>query len=218
METTVNQRISGIISELKITKNSFAEKLGVAGSVIYNIINNRNKPGFDLLEKIVSSFDVNPEYLLIGKGDIFSSKSGAEMNTNFVPKVSTSEKKNIDSDLSRAFILMLCSSYNKKNGTNFSYNSFSDLSSSFSIIADYADFLQTMLESEVIKEVFVTAKFSYAENGTKEGVIPEELDAILDKYVKIYDVLYESAVQGVSVMDDLNGLMETLKKKFDNSK
>lgn len=230
METTVNQRISEIISELKITKNSFADKLGVAGSVIYNIINNRNKPGFDLLAKIVSLFDVNPEYLIVGKGNIFSSKSGTEMNHNFEPRMNPSihtpkmggdfggrmgenDEKNIDDDLSGAIISALCGSYNKRNGTDFGYNSFPLLSSEFRVITNYVDFLQKMLVAEVRKELFAFAKNRYEATGSTSAEIPEELDEILDKYVKIYTILEESAEKGTSVINDLNGLIEMLRKK-----
>lgn len=73
MENTVNERIESVVKALNITANAFAQELNVAGSVIYNIIKGRNKPSFDILDKIVSSFNVNPTYLLTGSGSIFSS-------------------------------------------------------------------------------------------------------------------------------------------------
>jgi transcriptional regulator with XRE-family HTH domain len=96
MESTINQRIENVILALNLTRNSFANRLGVAGSVIYNIVNNRNKPSFDLLEKIISSFDINADYLLTGRGGVFVSKSDIEMNTDFDTETNTDDKKNIN--------------------------------------------------------------------------------------------------------------------------
>ena len=83
MKPSIYQRIGEIITALNISKNAFAARLEVAGSVIYNIINERNKPSFDLLEKIISLFDVNPDYLLTGNGEMFSSNNGTGMQGNF---------------------------------------------------------------------------------------------------------------------------------------
>lgn len=71
MEGSINERIKIIVEALNITANAFANELGVAGSVIYNIIKGRNKPSFDILDKMVSSFNVNPNFLLTGKGEVF---------------------------------------------------------------------------------------------------------------------------------------------------
>lgn len=72
-ESSVNERIKLIVESLNITANAFAQELNVAGSVVYNIIKGRNKPSFDILDKIVSSFNVSPNFLLTGKGNMFSS-------------------------------------------------------------------------------------------------------------------------------------------------
>ena len=72
-DNSINERISNIIEALDISANAFAQELGVAGSVIYNILKGRNKPSFDILDKIVSAFSVSPSYLLTGKGGVFSS-------------------------------------------------------------------------------------------------------------------------------------------------
>ena len=75
MESTINDRIKDVINSLKMTPNAFASEIGVAGSVIYNILKGRNRPSFDILEKIVSTFDVSSDFLLLGKGDIIISKN-----------------------------------------------------------------------------------------------------------------------------------------------
>ncbi len=64
METTINQRLKILIDELGLTPNSFATKLDLNPNVIYNSLKEKSKPGFDVLNKIVETFDVNPDWLL----------------------------------------------------------------------------------------------------------------------------------------------------------
>jgi hypothetical protein len=75
MEDSINQRIRDIIHALKLNPNSFAKSLGVANTVIYNIVSEdgrQNKPSFDLLSKIIKSYDsINPTWLLTGEGEMF---------------------------------------------------------------------------------------------------------------------------------------------------
>lgn len=73
--TTVNDRIGMLIKELNINKNSFSKAVNTSASVIQNIVGGRkSKPGYDLLNKIVGTFDVNPTWLLIGQGEMLRSE------------------------------------------------------------------------------------------------------------------------------------------------
>lgn len=66
----INDRIEFLITALKLNPNSFAEKLGVSTTVIYNIIKGRRtKPSYDLLLKILSVYThINTDWLLTGTG------------------------------------------------------------------------------------------------------------------------------------------------------
>lgn len=64
METKISDRIARIIEELGLNSNSFAKKLNVSSSVIYNILKGNNDPSFKLLSNIIDTFNVNPEYLI----------------------------------------------------------------------------------------------------------------------------------------------------------
>ena len=70
----INDRILYII-ENKANKNKkqFAEMINVAPQVIQNIVSGRrNKPSFDILNAIISTFDdVNSEWLITGNGEMF---------------------------------------------------------------------------------------------------------------------------------------------------
>ena len=66
----INDRIAFLISALQLNPNSFAEKVGVSTTVIYNIIKGRRtKPSYDLLMKILAVYHhIDVEWLLRGEG------------------------------------------------------------------------------------------------------------------------------------------------------
>jgi transcriptional regulator with XRE-family HTH domain len=66
----INDRIAFLISALHLNPNSFAEKIGVSTTVIYNIIKGRRtKPSYDLLMKILAVYkQIDVEWLLRGQG------------------------------------------------------------------------------------------------------------------------------------------------------
>lgn len=69
----INDRISDLIYQLQMNPNSFADTIGVKGTVIYNIIKGRrSKPSYDLLQKILMTFDaINANWLLQGEGSVW---------------------------------------------------------------------------------------------------------------------------------------------------
>lgn len=69
----INDRISNLIYALEMNPNSFADTIGVKGTVIYNIIKGRrSKPSYDLLQKIVLTYNsINSNWLLQGEGNIW---------------------------------------------------------------------------------------------------------------------------------------------------
>ncbi|WP_298061883.1 hypothetical protein [uncultured Rikenella sp.] len=76
---TINERLSLLIKALGLNNNSFARKLDVNPAVTFNIIEGRKtKPSYDLLEKIVFTFDnINLCWLLKGEGEMFRPDSAA---------------------------------------------------------------------------------------------------------------------------------------------
>ena len=63
-----------LLKEENLTSARFAEKIGVQPSSISHILSGRNKPSFDFLIKILKFFpDINSEWLLTGKGNIYKS-------------------------------------------------------------------------------------------------------------------------------------------------
>jgi len=71
----INQAIADLLKALDITPYQMAKTLGYNnGDKIYNIINRKNKPGFDTLHDILTHYpQVNADWLLRGEGDMFRS-------------------------------------------------------------------------------------------------------------------------------------------------
>ena len=67
-----------------LNKNQFAKRLGVHPTVVHNIIDEKgrgNKPSFDFILKLLSSFDtINGDWLLTGRGNmLFDQKETQEV-------------------------------------------------------------------------------------------------------------------------------------------
>ena len=70
-----------IENQLSGNKKKFAERIGFAPQVVFNIVSGRkSKPSFDVLEAIISSFDeISPEWLLTGNGAMLRGQSAPEV-------------------------------------------------------------------------------------------------------------------------------------------
>ncbi|UOQ71113.1 hypothetical protein [Hymenobacter cellulosilyticus] len=73
---TVGQRFTQLIAHLGISKNAFASSLEKTATVIQHIVDERNKPGFDLLCKVFEVYpNVSKDWLLQGTGTMMVSGS-----------------------------------------------------------------------------------------------------------------------------------------------
>jgi hypothetical protein len=76
--SSVGQRFSQLIQALGMSKNAFAISLDKTATVIQHLVDERNKPGFDLMNKVVDVYpNVSIEWLLRGKGPMML--NGASM-------------------------------------------------------------------------------------------------------------------------------------------
>lgn len=63
----IQERIKLIIKANNETPSSFADKIGVKRSNLSHVLNGRNKPSLDFLEKIISTYpNVNASWLITG--------------------------------------------------------------------------------------------------------------------------------------------------------
>ncbi len=76
--SSVGQRFSQLIQALGMSKNAFAISLDKTATVIQHLVDERNKPGFDLMNKVVDVYpNVSIEWLLRGKGPMLLSEASA---------------------------------------------------------------------------------------------------------------------------------------------
>lgn len=71
--TTVGQRFTQLISHLELSKNAFAMSLDKTATVIQHLVDERNKPGFDLLCRVFEVYpNVSKDWLLEGRGPMLT--------------------------------------------------------------------------------------------------------------------------------------------------
>jgi phage repressor protein C with HTH and peptisase S24 domain len=79
---TINEKFNKIISELYSgNKRAFANSIGVAPTVIENIVGKRQgNPSFDVLQKIISAnANINSEWLLSDRGEMLKSNESSNV-------------------------------------------------------------------------------------------------------------------------------------------
>ena len=76
----LNKRVCEIMDRFCDSKSVFANELGVGLPIITHITNGRNKPGIDILQKILHTYPtINAAWLMIGKGEMIISEK-AKLN------------------------------------------------------------------------------------------------------------------------------------------
>ncbi len=66
---SVGQRFVLLIKQLGVSKNAFAQSLGKTATVVQHLVDERNKPGYDLLCKVFEVYpNVSRDWLLLGQG------------------------------------------------------------------------------------------------------------------------------------------------------
>ena len=74
------ERLQKIIEHEQLSIPAFARKIGVVDQTVRGIVvQKRNKPGFDMLVKILQTFDwLNAEWLITGKGEMIKQETTAK--------------------------------------------------------------------------------------------------------------------------------------------
>ena len=82
---SVNSRIMLIMKEKNLNKNSLSKLLGVSQPSISKIEREENAPSFKLLFEILARFpDINPSWLMTGKGDMYAGDSCNSTNDDLI--------------------------------------------------------------------------------------------------------------------------------------
>ncbi len=66
---SIGQRFTQLIQHLGLSKNAFAQSLDKTATVIQHLVDERNKPGYDLLCKVFEAYpNVSKDWLMEGAG------------------------------------------------------------------------------------------------------------------------------------------------------
>ena len=85
----IDEKISAIINHFNLNNFSFSKRIGVTGTTIDSIVNGRpqtdgsrkkTKPGYDVLNAIIDTFDVNPDFLF-SKSTVMLKSDAVESQT-----------------------------------------------------------------------------------------------------------------------------------------
>lgn len=79
MNSTVNERIKQLRAELKISQGEMANRLGMSATGIWKMESEGAKPRFNTIHSICSEFNVNKDWLISGKGEMFNSSNETEV-------------------------------------------------------------------------------------------------------------------------------------------
>lgn len=67
----LNIRFMEVVSKMAVSKTAFAAELDISQGVLTHISTGRNKPGVELLQKILQTYpSIRAEWLLMGKGEM----------------------------------------------------------------------------------------------------------------------------------------------------
>jgi len=70
----MKDRIQRIIDDKKLTPSRFADEVGLNRPAVSHILNGRNNPGLDALQRILARYkDVNAAWLISGVGPVYNS-------------------------------------------------------------------------------------------------------------------------------------------------
>jgi transcriptional regulator with XRE-family HTH domain len=92
MDMLLNQKIKQILVEKQLSPSYFADEIGVQRSSISHILSGRNKPSFEIIQKIVKRFpDLGYEWLMDDSNTIPMPKTGNSLPSQhaFAPQTGT---------------------------------------------------------------------------------------------------------------------------------
>jgi len=82
----MRERIRKIMEEENMTPARFADTLEIGRAVISHILNGRNNPSLDIVTRILSKMpEINPEWLLSGKGTMHKNDKVLQMENIQTP-------------------------------------------------------------------------------------------------------------------------------------
>jgi transcriptional regulator with XRE-family HTH domain len=93
----MREKLLNLMKAEQLTASKLAELLGIQPSGISHILGGRNKPSFDLVQKILRRFpQVNPDWLLLDQGEMYRTINSSSEESSF--ENASQDSAVIDSD------------------------------------------------------------------------------------------------------------------------
>lgn len=98
----VNQRIVKLMEVQQVTARRFASEIGIQASTVSNIVNERNNPSLEVLQRILSTYpSVSPDWLILGSGSMYREINDSQQLKLFdiepIEKVQASDSQALES-------------------------------------------------------------------------------------------------------------------------
>lgn len=86
----LNKRIIEVMVRTEHSKSSFATALGVSLPLITHITTGRNKPGLDIIQKVLTHFErISPDWLLLGVGNMYREEAESQDFSHLIEQIET---------------------------------------------------------------------------------------------------------------------------------
>jgi transcriptional regulator with XRE-family HTH domain len=79
----MKDRIKLVMERENLTPTQFADRLRINRTVISHILNDRNNPSFDVIDKILRGMNINYDWLVYGEGEMYKQKA---VQQNLMPR------------------------------------------------------------------------------------------------------------------------------------
>lgn len=96
-ENHIGNRVKDLMLLNGLNFNSFGKLIDTSDVVIRNVITGRNKPSFDIIEKILLAFEsINAEWLITGGGEMLKKEEGFLIANESVNEYSSNKNNAMD--------------------------------------------------------------------------------------------------------------------------
>ena len=100
----MKERLNAILKHFRINASQFADEIGVQRASVSHVLSERNKPGFDFIQKILATYpSISAEWLITGQGDMLKSKNVEQFlfSEETVTQTKLDDKRNNDQSQSK---------------------------------------------------------------------------------------------------------------------
>ena len=78
------QRLEQVMASENMTANQFAKEIGVQAGTVSNIVNGRNNPSLDVLQRVLNRFrTISSDWLILGVGSMYRLRGEVPENALF---------------------------------------------------------------------------------------------------------------------------------------